>query len=261
MNGGSPMRLDGKTALVTGAARGIGRAIALRLASEGVRLAVADLDFDAATQTAAELGPDAVSIRCDVSQVADARAMVKSAVAALGHLDILVNNAGVAQAEELLETTEAAWDRTFAVNTKGLFFCLQAAALHMRERRTGKIVNLASMAGRVGVPILTAYAASKASVISITRSAALDLARYGINVNAVCPGIDDTEMWRKLDEDWAKLRGRQTGQVFAKQVQSIPLGRAETAEDVAGVVAFLCSPDADYVTGQAYNVCGGLVHS
>ncbi|MBI3965081.1 MAG: SDR family oxidoreductase, partial [Chloroflexi bacterium] len=175
---------------------------------------------------------------------------------------ILVNNAGVGRAKAMLDLTEEDWDAVFAVNTKGLFFCLQSGAKSMIQQGTsGKIINLASIAGRIGRPPLTHYAASKAAVISITRSAALDLARYGITVNAMCPGIVATDLWRQLDADLTAMEGLPVGTAFQQRVAGIPLGRQQEPADVASLAAFLASSDADYVTGQAYNVCGGLVLS
>lgn len=256
-----PVRLAGRVALVTGAGRGIGRAIALRLAAEGADVVVAELDAASGVEAARAVeaqGRRARSVAADVARPEASRAAVAAALETFGRLDVLVNNAGVVRARPLLEVTEADWDRTFAVNARGLFFCLQAAAREMARGGGGSIVNMASIAGRWGRPLLAAYAASKAAVISITQSAALALAPQRIRVNAVCPGVVDTPMWAQIDREWGQAVGAQPGEVLAARVAAVPLGRIETPEDVAGLVAFLGSDDAAYITGQAINVCGGL---
>ncbi|MGH7409110.1 MAG: SDR family NAD(P)-dependent oxidoreductase [Candidatus Methylomirabilales bacterium] len=256
------MRLEGKAAIVTGAGQGIGRAIALALAHEGADVLVAEVNPESGARTAAEvrgLGRKGVATRTDVTRLGDIQTMVETAAATFGRLDILVNNAGILKVQDLFALGEADWDRTFAVNAKGLFFCVQAAARRMREQGGGAIVNLASIAGRAGRPIMVDYAATKAAVISITRSAALALAPYGIRVNAVCPGIVDTALWEHIDEVWGvQMQGLPKGEQRRRRVQVIPLGRVEQPKDVAKAVVFLASDEADYVTGQALNVCGGL---
>jgi NAD(P)-dependent dehydrogenase (short-subunit alcohol dehydrogenase family) len=285
--------LAGKVAIVTGAGQGIGKGIALRLAREGADLVVAEYNPDTAQATALEieaLGGRARAYAVDISDVAAVGRMVEEVVAGFGRIDILVNNAGLVQTKPMLDLTEADWDRVVDVNQRGLFFCLQAVAARMLRQLPealtaarapadvfsvrqeaagpepsadlqasyGKIVNLSSVAGRRGRPLSTHYAASKAAVISITQSAALALAPYRINVNAVCPGVVPTPMWDQIDRDRARLFGAKPGEVIAAFVQTVPLKRAATAEDVAGAVAFFCSSDADYITGQALNVDGGF---
>jgi meso-butanediol dehydrogenase / (S,S)-butanediol dehydrogenase / diacetyl reductase len=282
-------RFAGKVAIVTGAGQGIGKGIALRLAHEGAAVVVADYNAETAQQTADEiitLGSRALAYPVDIGQPAATQQMVVDVVAALGHIDILVNNAGVVQTKPMMDLTEADWDRVLDINQRGMFFCLQAVAAQMIRQipeavragiglgdvtvgqgksgqsaapvqNYGKIVNLSSISGRRGRPLSTHYAASKASVISITQSAALALAPYNINVNAVCPGIVPTAMWKQIDEDRGKLFGSQPGEAMAAFINAIPLKRASTPEDVAGPIAFLCSSDADYITGQALNVDGG----
>ncbi|HEY8477339.1 MAG TPA: glucose 1-dehydrogenase [Chloroflexota bacterium] len=264
-------RLEGKKAIVTGGARGIGRAIALRYADEGADVLVADLDGEGAERVAAEVrarGRSGVAVQVDVADVAQVATMVARAVEAFGRLDVLVNNAGTVQARRLLDITPEDWRRVFAVNVDGLFFCLQAAARQMVRQGippggtvAGKIVNMSSNAGRSGRPLMAHYAASKAAVISITQSAALALAPHKITVNAICPGVVDTPLWRELDRQWSAIEGWPEGEAWRRRISTIPLGRPETPEDVAGVAAFLASSDADYMTGQALNICGGLVFS
>ena len=272
-------RLAGQVAIVTGAGQGIGKGIALRLAREGAAVVVAEFNSQTAEAAAAEiaaLGRDAWPYAVDISDVAAGRGLVDDVSARFGHIDILVNNAGVAQTKMMLDLTESDWDRVIDVNQRGTFFLLQAVAQQMvrqvpealrnggsqapGELRAsyGKIVNLSSVAGRRGRSFQTHYAASKAAVISLTQSAALALAPYRINVNAVCPGIVVTPMWRQIDKDRAAMLGVQPGDAMTAFIQNVPLKRAGTAEDLAGAVAFLCSPDADYITGQTLNVDGGF---
>lgn len=256
------MRLLGKAAIVTGAGRGIGRAVALALAREGADVLVAEVNPETGARTAAEvraLGRKGLPTTTDVTRLDQIEAMVDTAAASFGRLDILVNNAGILKVQDLFALNETDWDRTFAVNAKGLFFCLQAAARRMREQGGGAIVNVASIAGRGGRPIMVDYAATKAAVISITRSAAIALAPHRIRVNAVCPGMVDTAMWEHIDDVWGmQMQGLPKGEQMRRRLQSVPLGRMEQPEDVAKAVVFLASEEADYITGQALNVCGGL---
>ncbi len=266
-------RLAGKIAIVTGAGQGIGKGIALRLAREGAAVVVAEYNPQTAGAAAAEitsLGERALSYPIDISRGEAARRMAHDVVVAFGRIDILVNNAGGMQTKPLLALTEDDWDRIVDLNQRGLFFCLQAVAAQMiaqvpeevtaagkAEHSYGQIVNLSSISGRRGRPLAAHYAASKAAVISITQSAALALAPYNINVNAVCPGVVPTPMWQQIDLDRALLLGLQPGEAMASFVDSIPLRRAGTPEEIAAAVAFFCSPDADYITGQTLNVDGG----
>ncbi|HEU5395451.1 MAG TPA: SDR family oxidoreductase [Candidatus Methylomirabilis sp.] len=256
------MRLDGKAAIVTGAGQGIGRGIALAFAREGADVLVAEVNPETGARTAAEvqaLGRTGLATTTDVTRPDQIEAMVETAARTFGHLDILVNNAGVLKVQDLFALGEADWDRTFAVNAKGLFFCLQAAARRMRRQGGGAIVNIASIAGRAGRPIMVDYAATKAAVISITRSAAIALAPHRIRVNAVCPGMVDTAMWEHIDEVWGmQMQGLPKGEQMRRRLKMVPLDRMEEPEDVARAVVFLVSDEADYVTGQALNVCGGL---
>lgn len=265
-------RLAGKVAIVTGAGQGIGKAVALRLAREGADIVVAECRAETAMQTATEieaLGRHAMAYPVDIARVSAIRQMVGDTVRRFQRIDILVNNAGIMQTKPMLELTEDDWDRIVDVNQRGLFFCLQSVALQMiqqvpdavkmagrAERSFGKIVNLSSIAGRRGRPLAAHYAATKAAVISITQSAALALAPY-INVNAVCPSVVPTPMWDQIDQDRARLFGLKPGAAMAAIIETIPLKRAATPDDIAAAVSFLCSPDADYITGQALNVDGG----
>ena len=255
------MRLDGKTAIVTGGAQGIGRATALRFAAEGARVVIADLNPDGAKVVAAEIegaGGEALGLALDVRRQEQVQAVVDTAVGRFGGVDILMNNAGVIKITPFLEIDEAEWDLLFDVNCKGLLWCAQAAARRMIEQgRGGKIINVASQAGRRGEPLVLTYCASKATVISMTQSMALALAPHKINVNAIAPGIVDTPLWESNDRRFAELLGMEVGEPKRTFVATIPLGRIEQPEDVAGVAAFLASSDADYITQQTYNVDGG----
>ncbi len=284
-------QLAGKVAVVTGAGQGIGRAIALRLAREGADIVVAEINADTAKAVAAEIeGMGRRSLACavDISSVASVRRMVDGAGAYFEHIDILINNAGVVQTKPMMDLTEADWDRVMNVNLRGTFFCLQVVAQQMirqvpeelpasqepvdivklgaldGETSTppggsfGKIVNISSISGRRGRPLQTHYAASKAAVINITQSAALALAAYQINVNAVAPGIVATPMWEKIDRDRGHLFGTKPGEAMANMIQQVPLRRASVPGDIVGAIAFLCSSDADFITGQTLNVDGGF---
>jgi meso-butanediol dehydrogenase/(S,S)-butanediol dehydrogenase/diacetyl reductase len=291
-------RLAGKVAIVTGAGQGIGRGIALRLAREGAGLVIAEYNPDSASGAAEEiraLGGQALASPVDISDVPPVHGMIDRVVEHFGHIDILVNNAGRVQTKPMLDLTEADWDGVIDVNQRGTFFLIQAVARQMilqipealrlaaqtpadifavqkggerpGEQRSegadgkasyGKIVSLSSVAGRRGRPLQTHYAASKAAIISLTQSAALALAPYRINVNAVCPGIVPTPMWQQIDRDRGELFGARPGEAMASFIQTVPLKRAATPEDIAGAVAFFCSSDSDYITGQALNVDGGF---
>jgi len=261
-------RLQGCVALITGAGRGIGRAIALRYAREGASVVITDLDEATARGVAEEIhaaGGAADAQRSDVGDPQASVAMVERAVERFGRLDVLVNNAGVMRVRGLLDITPEDWDFVNDVNARGLFFALQAGARHMVRqapqapgRPRGKIVNVASIAGRMGRSMFAAYAASKAAAISITQSAAAALAP-DVTVNAICPGVVETPMWQQIDREWTDIDRRPAGSAWRDRIRGIPLGRPETPEDLAGMALFLASADSDYITGQSYNVDGGLV--
>jgi meso-butanediol dehydrogenase/(S,S)-butanediol dehydrogenase/diacetyl reductase len=257
--------LEGRVVLITGAAGGIGAATARRFAREGARLVLADLDDNAVTRLAKELGAEAM--RADVTRAGDIEALIDAPYRRWGRLDVLFNNAGVIRVQPMLDVTPAEWDRVLDVNLKAVFFVLQAAARRMRDQGLmaaselrGKLIQTASIAGyRGGNHLMTPYSASKAGVISLTRSAAQVLAADRITSNCVCPGAVETPMWSQIDREWGALQGWGEGEAWKRRIRHIPLGRPETADDVAGVVAFLAGPDSDYMTGQALKVDGGLV--
>ena len=261
-------KLEGSVALVSGSGRGIGRAIALRYAREGAKVVVVDVDPGSAKAVADEvqsLGAEADAFQVDVSDPKQSTAMVVRTVDRFGRLDVLVNNAGVMRVRPLLELTPEDWDFVNDVNARGLFFAVQAGARQMvrqapldEGRPRGKIINTASIAGRIGRPMFAAYGASKAAAISITQSAALALAP-DVTVNAICPGVVDTEMWRQIDHEWTQMEKRPAGSAWQARISGIPMRRPETPEDLAGMAVFLASADSDYITGQSYHVDGGLV--
>jgi len=267
--------LKDKTAIVTGAGQGIGKGVALRLAQAGANVVVAEFNSETAEAAAAEvraLGRRALAYPIDLSQLGQIQPMVDRVVGEFGRIDILVNNAGRVQTKFMLDLTPEDWDRVVDTNMRGMFFCLQAVSRQMiaqipEEIRQadraphsfGKIVNFSSVAGRSGRPYSTHYSAAKAAVISITKSAALALARYNINVNAVAPGLVPTQMWVQIDEERGQLFGTKPGEAMHNFIeQNVPLKRAGTAGDLAGAVTFLCSTEADFITGQCLNVDGGI---
>ncbi|HEX3984031.1 MAG TPA: SDR family NAD(P)-dependent oxidoreductase [Acidisoma sp.] len=251
--------LAGKTALITGGATGIGRAIATSLAGHGMRIAIADVDLNAAEAAAAAIAPDAVALRMDVTERASVNACFEEAAASLGQIDRLVANAGVSNMKAALDLTDADWDFNFNVNTRGVFLTNQAACRHFIERGVkGTICNTASLAAKVGAPLLAHYSASKFAVVGWTQALAREMAKHGIRVNAVCPGFVRTGM-QSREVIWeAELRGMTPQAVLDEYVSLTPLGRIEEPEDVAKVVTFLLSDGAGFMTGQAVNVTGGV---
>lgn len=256
------MELAGQVAIVTGAGRGIGRATALELARMGADIVVAELDRSNAERTAAEVrevGRRASVLATDVTSRTDLASMVERTRAAFGRIDILVNNAGIYRAALPLEITEEHWDTMMNINAKAVFFASQAVLPTMMAQRRGAIVSLASMAGKIGSRTNLPYNASKAAVISITKSLALAHAADGIRVNCVCPGYVETDMWRAVSQEQGALLGLSAEDFTEQRAAQVPLGRMERAEDVARVIGFLASDRAGYMTGQAINVTGGLI--
>lgn len=252
------MRLQGKVAIVTGGARGIGQAIGEGYAAEGARVVVADILAREAEATACVIGRGAFAVRLDVTDRASIEAMVADVVREAGGIDILVNNAAAFDMAPLLEITEASFDRQFAINVKGLLFTLQAVARRMVEQgKGGKIVNLASQAGRRGEALVAVYCATKAAVISLTQSAGLALIKHGINVNAIAPGVVDTPMWDEVDALFARYEGRPLGEKKRLVGEAVPFGRMGRPDDLVGAAVFLASAEADYVVAQTLNVDGG----
>jgi D-sorbitol dehydrogenase (acceptor) len=250
--------LAGKTALITGAARGIGLAFAKAYVGEGARVAIADVDFARARHAAEEIGDAAVAVEIDVTRQDSIDRAVADAVAKLGRIDILVNNAALFTAAPIVEIERRDFDRIFSVNVAGVLFTLQAVARHMIERGGGgKIINMASQAGRRGEALVAVYCASKAAVISLTQSAGLDLIKHGINVNAIAPGVVDGEHWDGVDAFFAKYEHKALGQKKKEVGAAVPYGRMGTAEDLTGMAIFLASTEADYIVAQTYNVDGG----
>ncbi len=257
------MILNGKVALVTGAASGIGKACALALAEAGASVVAADINAAGAQATAdaiAAFQRRAVAVPTDVGDLGQIDAMVKQALAAFGQIDILVNNAGVTRRADIMDLTEADWDRIHRVNAKGVFFCLQRVAREMIPKRSGRIINIASIAGKgYAGTSNAAYAASKGAVISLTRTASQQLAKYDINVNSICPGVTRTALSKA---NWRCGRGS-AGSASRKCSACAPpifrCGRANDPEDIAAMAVFLASPGARNITGQNYNVDGGII--
>lgn len=251
-------RLAGKSALITGAARGIGRAFAEVYVREGVRVAIGDIDLARAQSLAAELGDAAIAIEMDVSDQVSIETAVGETIAAFGGIDILVNNAAIFTAAPVVDITRDDFGRVFDINVAGTLFTLQAVARHMIERgEGGKIINMASQAGRRGEPLVAVYCATKAAVISLTQSTGLNLVQHGINVNAISPGVVDGAHWDGVDAFFAKHEGKAPGQKKKEVGQAVPFGRMGTADDLCGMAVFLASNEANYVVGQTYNVDGG----
>jgi len=243
--------LSGKVALVTGAGRGIGRAIAVGLAHAGAAVAVNDINPDSCARVAAELAPHSAGFQADVSNKHAVQTMIEAVLERWGRLDILINNAGVEPHASLLTMDEWDWRRTMDVNLTGPFLCTQSAARVMKDTGGGVIVNIASIAGRAsGLRERSAYVASKTGLVGLTKESARELAAYHIRVNAVCPGVIETEMTAHLRQDKAQMN---------KWLQDIPQGRLGQPNDVVGLVLFLCGEAAAYITGQAIHVDGGKV--
>jgi D-sorbitol dehydrogenase (acceptor) len=252
------MQLKDKVAIITGAARGIGKAIAERYVKEGAKVVIADLNEEGANTVASALGPNALGLRLDITVQASIDAAIAATVGHFGRLDILVNNAGIFDLAPIVEISRESYRRVYAVNVEGLLFMLQAAAKQMiKEGHSGKIINLASQAGRRGEALVAIYCSSKAAVISLTQSAGLDLIKYHINVNAIAPGVVDNEHWDHVDSMFARYEGLPLGEKKRIVGNSVPFGRMARPDEIAGMATFLASEDADYILAQTYNVDGG----
>ena len=252
------MRLRGKSALITGAARGIGYDFARAYIAEGATVTLADVNAAALEKAVAELGPQARGQVIDVTDQASIDAGFAAAVADMGSLDILINNAALFDAGPVVEITRASYDKLFAVNVAGTLFCLQAAARQMiAQGKGGKIINMASQAGRRGEALVAVYCATKAAVISLTQSAGLDLIKHGINVNAIAPGVVDGAHWDGVDALFAKHENRPLGEKKRLVGAAVPIGRMATAQDLTGMAIFLATPEADYIVAQTFGVDGG----
>lgn len=251
-------RLDGKSALITGAARGIGKGFAEAYVREGAMVAVTDINLQAATETAEEIGDAAYPVELDVTEQESIDNAIETVVAKAGKLDILINNAALFDAAETIGITRESYDRLYAVNVAGTLFTMQAAARQMiKQGQGGKIINMASQAGRRGESLVLVYCSTKAAVISMTQSAGLNLIKHGINVNAIAPGVVDGAHWEHVDSMFAKLEGKPLGQKKAEVEAGVPAGRFAVPEDLTGMAIFLASSDSDYVVSQTYNVDGG----
>ena len=251
-------RLAGKSALITGSARGIGRAFAEAYVREGARVAIADIDIARARATAAEIGAAAIAVELDVTKQESIDAAVAATVDAFGQIDILINNAAIFSAAPITEIERADYSRVFDINVAGTLFTLQAVARHMIDRGIrGRIINMASQAGRRGESLVATYCATKAAVISLTQSAGLNLIAHGINVNAIAPGVVDGEHWDGVDAFFAKYEGKAPGQKKKEVGEGVPYGRMGRAEDLTGMAVFLASDEAEYIVAQCYNVDGG----
>jgi NAD(P)-dependent dehydrogenase (short-subunit alcohol dehydrogenase family) len=257
------MQLSKQVALVTGAGQGIGKASAVTLAAAGADIVAVDINRESVKETAAAVtvqGRTSLAIEADMGSVSDIDRMVAEAIAVFGKIDILVNNAGVTRRAYIMDLTEADWDHIHRVNSKGVFFCLQRVAREMIPRRSGRIINIASIAGK-GFPGTSnaIYAASKGAVISLTKTAAQQLGPHNINVNAVCPGIVRTSLYLDLVATIAQKEGVSSEEIERRYVEGVPLKRANEPEDIAAMVVFLASPGARNIAGQSFNVDGGLI--
>lgn len=251
-------RLAGKTALITGAARGIGLEFARAFVAEGAQVALCDIDIVRARSAAEEIGPAALAVDMDVTRQESIDKAIAKIVAHFGRIDILVNNAAIFSAAPIVEIDRADYARVFDINVAGTLFTLQAVARHMIETGTrGKIINMASQAGRRGEPLVAVYCASKAAVISLTQSAGLNLVRHGINVNAIAPGVVAGEHWDGVDAFFARYENKPLGQKKKEVAEAVPIGRMADASDLTGMAVFLASGESDYVVAQTFGVDGG----
>ncbi|MEM8655796.1 MAG: L-iditol 2-dehydrogenase [Pseudomonadota bacterium] len=251
-------RLAGKTALITGAARGIGLAFAQAYVREGARVAIADINIARAREAASQIGAQAIAVEMDVTRQDSIDNAIAEVANAFDQIDILINNAALFSAAPIVEIDREDFDRLFDINVKGTLFTMQAVARHMIDTGTkGAIINMASQAGRRGEALVAVYCATKAAVISLTQSAGLNLIQHGINVNAIAPGVVDGEHWDGVDAFFAKYEGKAPGQKKKEVGNAVPYGRMGTAEDLTGMAVFLASDEAEYIVAQTYNVDGG----
>ncbi len=254
------MRLKNKVAIVTGAGQGIGKAISTSFAKEGADIVVADINFDSASGVREEiisLGRESLALKVDVTKEKEVQEMARKTIEKFGQIDVLVNNAGIAKTLPFLKMSEEMWDRIIDVNLKGTFLCCKAVLSHMLKRKKGKIINISSKSAKSPASWFAAYSASKAGVIALTQSLALDVAKDGINVNAICPGIVFTPHWDRLEIEYAAKREMRVEEVREHLISKIPQGRAQTPEEVANVALFLASEQSSSMTGQSINVTGG----
>jgi NAD(P)-dependent dehydrogenase (short-subunit alcohol dehydrogenase family) len=255
---GVAMRLHNKIAVITGGARGIGRAIAEKYVEEGARVVIADLLLEEAKQAAKEIGSDTLAIFVDVSKRDSIAAMARLVIDQVGAANILVNGAAIFSMAPLAEITEEHFDKQFDINVRGLLFTTQIISAQMiAAGKGGKIINFSSQAGRRGEARVAVYCATKAAVISLTQSMALDLVKHQINVNAIAPGVVDTPMWDQVDALFAKYENRPIGEKKRLVGEAVPFGRMGVPQDIVGAAVFLASTDSDYILGQTLNVDGG----
>lgn len=251
-------RLEGKSALITGSARGIGLAFAKAYVAEGARVAIADINIAQAQEAASEIGDAAIAVEMDVTDQASIDAAVARTAEAFGQIDILINNAALFSAAPIVEIERRDYQTLFDINVGGTLFTMQAVARHMIDRGvSGHIINMASQAGRRGEPLVGVYCATKAAVISLTQSAGLNLIEHGINVNAIAPGVVDGEHWDGVDAFFAKYENKAPGQKKKEVAAGVPYGRMGRADDLTGMAVFLASEEAEYIVAQCYNVDGG----
>ena len=256
-----PARLEERVAIVTGAAAGIGAAIARAFCGEGARVVVADRDSEAAKATAKEIGHAAIAMRLDVTKEDQVRAVVADTLARFDRIDILVNNAGIMRKAYVKDMAEELWDAVVDVNLKATFLCSKAVLPAMIEARRGRIINIASIAAKVGEPTASAYSAAKFGVIGFTRSLALEVAQYDILVNAICPGPIPTALGQQGWREGAQIEGVDLDRIMARVGSRSPLRRLGSVEQVAKMALFIASDDCDFTTGSAFNVDGGIVMS
>ncbi len=259
-----PRGLNNKVALITGAGQGIGRGIALRLAQEGVHIALVDLNqekLDAVKNEVEAFGVKATTFIADISDLAQISDAIDHAESALNGFDIIINNAGIAQVQALADVTPEEFRKITDINVGGVLWGIQAAAKKFKQRQqAGKIINACSIAGHEGFALLGVYSATKFAVRALTQSAAKEYASAGITVNSYCPGVVGTDMWVEIDQRFSEITGTPVGETYKKYIDGIALGRAETPDDVASLVAFLASEDANYITGQSILTDGGMVY-